>query len=425
MKTTLKFILFIFLLQLVAKADEKAPLNFFIDAIAFKAIDGNNGRIDVFALVPYQTLLFLKTDEKYASKYSLVIELQDKTGKKVADKKIDRVVLADNYFDSQGGNGKFDACQSSFTLPPGAYRISVKLMDEVNNRSDERIRQLTILNYADFQVSLSGVMILSGIEENNGSFRITPHINDNVGNLTEGFFAFFELYNLSNLRNVDFVAEITDGENLIYQSDTLARKINKPKEQYYIKIPYNPKMVGSFNLKISALGPKTEVGDADRTIAAAQRSIKSFATIYGMVRKDIDLAIKQLRYVATSKEISEMQEQKDENGKQAKFDEFWRKLDPTSNTERNEAFDEYYRRINYASKAFKSYTDGWLTDKGMVYVIMGPPNNTDSYNSNVNTVRYERWTYGGNREFIFADNNGFGDYRLVRPTGISEKYTFR
>ncbi len=412
-------------MQCITLADEKAPLNFFIDAIAFKADDGNNGRIDVFALVPYQTLLFLKTDEKYASKYSLLIELQDKTGKKVADKKIDRVVLADNYFDSQGGNGKFDACQSSFKLPPGAYRISVKLIDEVNNRNDERIRQLTILNYSEFQVSLSGVMILSGIEENNGTFKITPHINDNVGNLTEGYFAFFELYNSSNLINVDFVAEIYDGENLIYQSDTLAKKISKSKEQFFIKIPYNPKVVGSFNLKISALGPKSEVGDADRTIAASQRSIKSFATLYGMVRKDINLAIKQLRYVATSREMNEMEEQKDENSKQAKFDEFWRKLDPTPNTERNESFDEYYRRINYASKAFKSYADGWLTDKGMVYVILGPPNNSDSYNSNVNTVRYERWTYSNNREFIFADNNGFGDYRLVRPTYLSEKYIYR
>jgi GWxTD domain-containing protein len=110
--------------------------------------------------------------------------------------------------------------------------------------------------------------------------------------------------------------------------------------------------------------------------------------------------------------------------KQKRFEKYWKSLDPSPSTERNEAYDEYYSRIEYANKNFKSYTEGWLTDMGMVYIVFGPPNYTDQSNSYNGRTVYIKWTYLNNREYIFADETGLGDYRLRSGFSVTEKYRY-
>lgn len=76
----------------------------------------------------------------------------------------------------------------------------------------------------------------------------------------------------------------------------------------------------------------------------------------------------------------------------------------------------YYTRIEEANKIFTNYKEGWKTDKGMVYVIMGPPARVQR-----NRQR-EVWLYSQNRntsEIIYTfykKPNVFSDqnYELVR-----------
>lgn len=49
---------------------------------------------------------------------------------------------------------------------------------------------------------------------------------------------------------------------------------------------------------------------------------------------------------------------------------------------------EYFNRVEKANKYFTNYKEGWKTDRGMIYVIFGPPN-TANKRSN-----YETWAYG-------------------------------
>jgi hypothetical protein len=87
--------------------------------------------------------------------------------------------------------------------------------------------------------------------------------------------------------------------------------------------------------------------------------------------------------------------------------------------------EEYYNRIDYANNNFKAYTEGWLTDKGNVFVVYGKPNNIDRTNNSFADNRtYERWTYANNRVFIFLDESGVGDSRLHSPSIVTEKYIY-
>ena len=78
--------------------------------------------------------------------------------------------------------------------------------------------------------------------------------------------------------------------------------------------------------------------------------------------------------------------------------------------------DEYYARVEYAKKNFQSFLEGWRTDRGMVYIRFGPPQNVERHPFDSDNKQYEIWYYyNQNREFIFVDETGFGDYRLRYP----------
>ncbi|MDQ1266698.1 MAG: hypothetical protein QG635_1850, partial [Bacteroidota bacterium] len=146
--------------------------------------------------------------------------------------------------------------------------------------------------------------------------------------------------------------------------------------------------------------------------------------VSGYAIKDINIAVRQLRYVAETADLDYINEIDNPSEKLKRFELYWKKLDPSPGTERNEAFDEYYARIDFVNKNFKTYSDGWLSDRGAVYIVYGPPYNVDRYSNYGDGRVAERWTYSSGRQFVFVDNTGFGDYRLVQPMSITDKYKY-
>jgi GWxTD domain-containing protein len=79
--------------------------------------------------------------------------------------------------------------------------------------------------------------------------------------------------------------------------------------------------------------------------------------------------IPPLTYIATPEEMEVMMTA--EKPKLA-LDNFW--LDRTGSIERSkELIRIYYNRTLFANYYFTSYKAGWLTDRGMIYIMYGPP----------------------------------------------------
>jgi GWxTD domain-containing protein len=58
---------------------------------------------------------------------------------------------------------------------------------------------------------------------------------------------------------------------------------------------------------------------------------------------------------------------------------FWKKRDPTPETELNEFKEEWYKRLAHVNKAFNvGVRKGWRSDMGKVYLFFGPPLRTQS-----------------------------------------------
>ncbi len=91
-----------------------------------------------------------------------------------------------------------------------------------------------------------------------------------------------------------------------------------------------------------------------------------------------------LQYITTSKEFLQLKSYKIP---QVAVDSFW-----ITNTGREDLATEfirkYYSRFETANKLYSSFTDGWKTDRGMIYIVVGKP--TQVFRS----FEQEVWIYG-------------------------------
>lgn len=90
-----------------------------------------------------------------------------------------------------------------------------------------------------------------------------------------------------------------------------------------------------------------------------------------------------LRYISTDAEYGEMSLLPP----RAAIDEFWIKL--TGHSERALAqIRRYYGRVEEANRFFSLSREGWKSDRGMIYIVYGPPNLV------YRNAATEQWTYG-------------------------------
>jgi GWxTD domain-containing protein len=96
------------------------------------------------------------------------------------------------------------------------------------------------------------------------------------------------------------------------------------------------------------------------------------------------------------------------------IEEFWKRRDLDPETEVNEYKNEYLKRIEEAKHLFpEGGTSGWLTDRGRIYVLLGPPEQRESYPRGYSFygVPMEIWRYGF-YEMFFFDRRWNGNFEL-------------
>ena len=105
---------------------------------------------------------------------------------------------------------------------------------------------------------------------------------------------------------------------------------------------------------------------------------------------------------------------------------FWKLRDPTGGTPENEFRVEHIKRFQYANRYFKYGTPlpGWKTDRGKIYILLGPPVDVNEIASKSDLYPVLIWDYYGGPEkglptafnIVFYKRSGAGDYVLYIPT---------
>ena len=95
--------------------------------------------------------------------------------------------------------------------------------------------------------------------------------------------------------------------------------------------------------------------------------------------------IEPLRYLTTSQERKRLT---DAPNPKLAVDKFWLDIAQGNQAQGKELIRRYYGRVTAANHLFAAHKAGWLTDRGLLYVVLGPPTSVRRlYNSE------ERWFY--------------------------------
>ncbi len=380
---------------------------FYADPLVFYPYDSAVGRLDLYMEFPLENLQFKKnnkTDNFEAFlEYTVLIK---STGGDVLTNQTFPVTITNTKNEQKTVKDRSVSSLKNFYLPPGKYRLTFTLKDQSSKTEKLKDYDFEVKNPLTENVLLSSVMILSDYKvSESGQKEIEPLISANVGML-DNFYLFFEgRYRGQDTLNKTYKISISTekGEKIF---DTTAAFILKPGMNTLVTRINNDKYyIGEYRLSLA---------DGSETIQSRPFTYR-WSDVPANIR-DLDKAISQLVYIATGDELDYIKEGKTKEERMKRFVRFWKKKDPTPGTPKNELLNIYYARVKTATERYSHFVEGWKTDMGMVYIIFGTPSTIDRHPFDADSKPYEVWTYyEEHRQFIFIDDSGFGDYRLVTP----------
>jgi GWxTD domain-containing protein len=422
-----KFHIFIYLIAVLlcaaaAGAQEMTPRpvafdlpKFYAEAMNFSYQPPDSTRLDLFLQVPYQMLSFTKDDEVFRASYDVTINIFDSADAPIIEKLWTEKVNTKSFSESVSKHTG-NISQRTFFLRPGEYNLQLQIADNETKKVAQVKRKVIVRKFSPNSLSISDIMVVGSMSKQADVTEIVPNVSSYVGEMTEGFSIFFEAYDYTPVDSAMFVLDVRNLRGDIVQSDTLRRSLQREKNSCFMKITSQKVPAGEYEMEVRVF---PQGGKEGWKLTDSVISVKHIFTVRwkGLPTPitDLDLAIDQLQYISNRETIDSMKNA-DPASKKEKFLAFWKKRDPTPNTETNELMEEYFQRIDYANKNFSHYVPGWKSDRGMVYIIFGAPSNIERRPFDMDSKPYEIWTYFEmNREFVFVDQSGFGDYRLQTP----------
>lgn len=415
------------------EAQSRAPGGLlFFDALPFAGEGlwggvGAEGRVDLYAAVPYTALDFSRQGDLFAARYRLSIAVRSDDSL-LLDTVWSRDLTTREVGRTTGSSPAFDFYQLRLPVDPGSYICEVELIDFGTNLTTREKRNVTVIPFNRYRFSLSGLLLVGKIREESDRHHITPLLTDNVSRSESGYFLFFEVYNRRPIDTVDLIALYRNegGEEIWrerFRRNVAGDSVEGGRIQTWIRLPNDGFPRGEYTVDVIAALP----GDSTDTVALTRRKVRIEGLADGMPlgERELEERIDRLRYVATQEEIDRIDDAGTFQEKRRVYADFWEKRDPTPGTPTNEAMEEYFRRVEHADQEFRSYAEGWLTDMGRVYIVFGPPDRVDRDPFAADGKPRETWEYfGRGGRLVFVDQTGFGDFRLLTPVSLSEKYRY-
>src|ERR1044072_1637191 len=113
-----------------------------------------------------------------------------------------------------------------------------------------------------------------------------------------------------------------------------------------------------------------------------------------------------VNYIITDEERKAFKALKTDEERDQFIEQFWLRRDPDPDTPENEYKEQYFERIQYANEKFSSGIPGWRTDRGLIYIMFGKPDELESHpaggayerpswegGGSTSTFPFEKWFY--------------------------------
>ncbi|MDZ7361334.1 MAG: GWxTD domain-containing protein [candidate division KSB1 bacterium] len=439
--------------------DEKP---FIIDYANFIA-QHNMTFVEFYVQIGYNRLSFTREGKFYQAIYDIDLYIEDLNGNLLQTQSARDKVRVTDYDDTTAPNN-FRISLLSFYLRPGLYRRRAVITDKETGKRYDEADKVFVRDFSGQSLMLSDVQFSRNIETDSSANafvkhnrRIEPNVPHAYGQFGGQLFVYYEIYNLVDPRetaardSLGLQALAPDSFRTLYlihndkgeEVKQLWKFSRKPGTSCVqsVVLPIADLKSGLYTLTVRVFD------NASATYAEVSGRFSMQWDIFSFKDKKFEEILEQLQYVASDGELKKLAQMPEAERQRGLF-EFWQRRDPTPGTPRNEAMEEYYRRINYANAYFKwQRGEGWKSPQGQIYITYGPPDYVQRYNSSsfdltddgrknsdwsaeawqgasrlvsrrsklFNKI-YEVWQYTQlNRSFVFVDSRNVGMYELVDP----------
>ncbi len=380
---------------------------FYLDAVSLFGSTPEKAQVLIYLDITYEDLQFVRSGRGYEATYEIdlsVLAGKDENSPRVTNKIWKKTVVVSKFEDTTDPE-QVSVAQTAFALPAGEYMIVANLTDQESKRTATVKQVIQVPSYGLGGIEMSDLIVARSIHvSSDGAIEIVPNVDKVILAAREPVFIYYEVqpYEADSLA---IYARVLNATGDVVRELHLKRTAVHPVTRDYLKINIKDLPVGryAFEMQVSGNGYTALKGTSFRI---------HLSGLPGSV-PDLDTAIRQLRYIAKTSELKKMTKALP-GEKEELFKKFWKERDPSPDTPENELMQEYYGRIERANMLFGTFRNGWETDRGEVYVRFGPPSEVERHPFEINQQPYEIWYYYDlQRQFVFVDEMGYGEYRLV------------
>jgi GWxTD domain-containing protein len=386
----------------------------YAEAFTFESDQLGKSRVDIYVQIPYPEISFVKESEQYTGRLEISVVVNTTDHVQIWQKS-DMVELRVKEFSQTISNNHSSLKQFSTDLAPGTYNIQLQITDQESKKIASLQKSMVVRDVHQDSLAVSDLMLVHRVSNEGNRKHIVPNLTGTLEQEPGTMYLFFEIYHKTQLDSVSMVCKFLNTKKEVVAHYTKQEGLSERRTQVVWQIDTPALAADRYILtvdieSVSKVPPgKTYRSSMSRSCLVQMKNLPSTVT-------DLDQATDQLVYIAKESEMDMIREATTSTEKLKRFLAFWAKHDPDPKTPRNELMEEYYARVAYADKNFGNYREGWKTDRGRVLIQFGPPQNVERHPFDAESKPYEVWYYyEQNRQFVFVDDSGFGDYRQRYP----------
>jgi GWxTD domain-containing protein len=290
-------------------------------------------------------------------------------------------------------------------VPPGAYTLAITVRDEGGTNTAAQQVPVTVPQLTAQTLSSPIVVYRAS---SRASVDAVPSLIANprstvVFGRDSLVPVYLEGYGLA--ADTHIVVGVLDEERRVVMQDTvtLASRGSLSSKVLSFRIP----QLGVGELTVTA----SLVGGGEPVSAPI---LVSFGEQLGII--SFDELLSYLRYYAAPERLAPLRDSVPER-RAAVWAAFWKSTDPIPATPEHEGLRDYFARVQAANLRFREEGgEGWLTDRGKVYITLGEPDQLmEQGGPGVGARgRVEVWEYAKYHvQLVFVDQTGFGQWRLT------------
>ncbi|MGH7466114.1 MAG: GWxTD domain-containing protein, partial [Longimicrobiales bacterium] len=353
--------------------------------------------------LPNSALRFQRDEHGFFAEYRMDVTFMNEDSVSVKRSEAREVVRVSTFAET-GRTDESIVYQQGITIPPGRYIVRLQAADVNSSRGFRTTDTLTAPDYS-VGTGVSSPVLVYEAEGRTSRTSLPALIANPRHTVPYGGSApllYVEAYG-AGTRPVD--VRVIDQQGGILWSTSAALRDAGELRYGVVEIPSDVLPLGRFWVEVGSNGAQ-----------AARIPIVMTISDQWMVA-NLDDVREFLRYIAHPEELDSLQAGSPAD-QRAAWERFWERRDPLAITDVNEYRDAFFQRVRYATEAFRETGGraGWNTDRGEVYIVLGPPDNAvERYVGDIDITRQpnaEEWVYtavpGGRLNLLFYDRTGFG-----------------